>query len=114
MNFLQKLFSKNPKIEDQAVLLYLDVKTLSKEIYEKYDLMTLEEKIIEVIKGRGLGEYDGNEIGSGETVIFLYGPDAEKLFAAIEPIIRSYPLCKNARVLIRQGGPGAKQREVRI
>jgi hypothetical protein len=44
----------------------------------------------------------------------MYGPDAEKLFAAIEAVLRGYPLCQRARVEIRRGGPGAKSREIRL
>jgi hypothetical protein len=44
----------------------------------------------------------------------MHGPDAEKLFAAIEPVLRGYPLCQHARVVIRRGGPEAPSREVRL
>ena len=38
---------------------------------------------------RKLAKLDGNEIGQGEFVLYMYGPDAEKLFVAVEPILRS-------------------------
>jgi hypothetical protein len=98
--------------DQQAVLVYLDGLTLSKETYEKYDLATLEDHLIEAIESQSLGEFDGNEFGPEGTVLYMYAPSAENLFVGIEPILRAYPLCQNARVIIRQGGPDSQQREI--
>ena len=51
------------------------------------------------------------EIGPAETTLFMYGPDAERLFAGVEQTLRNYPLCQGARVVIRRGGPGSEERE---
>ena len=102
-----KLFKSKIKLQDadQAVLLYL--------WGEDFDRMAeLSDKLTETIEQAGVGEFDGNEIGGGETVLFMYGPDAELLFAAIEPVLRSTPAIKGTKAIIRKGGPGAEQREV--
>ena len=83
-------------------------------MYQQCDLATIEDRIVAALAGTGLGEFDGNEIGPGETTLYLYGADAERLFAHLEPILTAYPLCRNARVVIRKGRPGAPQREVRL
>jgi hypothetical protein len=72
---------------EQAVLVYLDGKGLPKEVYEKYDLATLEDQLIEAIESQSLGEFDGNEIGPDEAALFMYAPNAETLFKGIEPIL---------------------------
>src|SRR5688500_11266942 len=54
-----------------------------------------------------LGAYAGAETGPGETTVYLYGPDAERLFAGIDATLRANPLCRNAQVTIRRGPPGA-------
>jgi hypothetical protein len=100
--------------DQQAVLVRLDGRGLADDVYEQCDLATLEDRITEVIDREGLGEFDGNEVGPTETTLYMYGPDAEKLFVAIEPVLRAYPLCRGARVEIRPGGPGTRSREVRI
>jgi hypothetical protein len=46
--------------------------------------------------------------------LFLYGPDADKLFAGVEPVLRNYPLCQGAKVVLRYGGPGAPERVVEL
>jgi hypothetical protein len=118
MSIFSKLFGTKPQPvslqSEQAVLVYLDGQSLPTEVYEQNDLATLEDQLIEVIDSSVLGEFDGNEIGSGEVVLYMYGPSAEALFEGIEPVLRAYPLCKNARVIVRQGGPGAPEREIRL
>lgn len=99
--------------EQEAVLIHLDGSSLADEVYEQHDLATLEEELIAVLDGTGLGEYDGNEFGPESTTLFLYGADANALFAGIEQALRANPLCQNARVEIRAGA-GASVRDVRI
>ena len=96
------------------MLVYLDSTGLPAEVYRDCDLATIEDRLTEVIQRGGLGEFDGNEVGPTEAILFMYGPDAERLFAGIEQTLRDYPLCKRARVVIRRGKPGAERREVRL
>lgn len=99
---------------DHAVIVHLDGTSLPDQVYEENDLATLEELLVAAISNSGTGEYDGDEMGPTETMVFMYGPDADALFSSVEPVLRAYPLCRNARVEIRRGGPGASQREVRL
>jgi hypothetical protein len=119
MSFFSRLFGKKPvstnhSENEQAVIVYLDGTGLPDEIYEKYDSSTIEDRLIEVIDHDGLGEFDGNEFGPAETALYMYGPDADRLFAGIEGTLRGYPLCQGARVVIRYGGPGSNEKEVRL
>jgi hypothetical protein len=110
---IKELASVNSPNE-QAVLVYLDGKGLPKEVYKKYDLATLEDQFIEAIEAQSLGEFDGNEMGPDEAALFMYAPNAETLFKGIEPILLAYPLCRNARVIVRYGGPGSQAREITL
>lgn len=120
MSIFRNMFGKKKpandprKAPEQAVLVYLDGTGLPAEVYRDCDLVTIEDRLTEIIERDGLGEFDGNEVGPAETVLFMYGPDAERLFAGIEQALREYPLCKGARIVIRRGKPGAEQREVRL
>jgi hypothetical protein len=103
-----------PQPPSQAVLVHLDGIGLPDAVYEEYDLATLEDQLTERIQYDGLGECDGHESGPEETTLFLYGADAERLFERVEATLRSYPLCRGARVTIRLGPPGAPEREIRL
>ena len=132
MRIFRKLFAQEPRevavpvtqlpdakagtgqTEEQAVIVYLSGSGLFDEIYQDYDLATLEDQLVDAIAASECGEYDGNEFSADGTTLYLYGPDAETLFAAVEGTLRGYPLCQNARVVIRRGPPGSPGREVII
>jgi hypothetical protein len=103
-------FRKKEKVE-QAVIVRLDGTSQSDPIYEEHDLGTLEEHIHADLEGKGVGELDSNEIGPEGATLYLYGPDAQKLDATVESVLRANPLCNAARVTIRRGKPGAPQTE---
>jgi hypothetical protein len=67
-----------------------------------HSLATLEDRLVQAIREARAGEFDGNEFGTGEVTLFAYGPDADRLFAAMEPILRSFP-ARPAQVLLRYG-----------
>jgi hypothetical protein len=120
MGIFDRLFGSKPAPQtpatqpEQAVLIHLNGTDLPQSVYDNNNLMTLEEQLTASIGGISVGELDGNEVGPTGAVIYLYGPDAERLFTKIEPVLRSYPLCQKARVVIRQGKPGSTQREVNL
>jgi hypothetical protein len=100
----------------QAVILHLPVS--GKGIGEKdEDLVCqqIEDDLEGEIDRAGVGEMDGNEIGEGECTLFMYGPDADKLFAAIAPRARSSRLGKHAWATKRYGSeddPNARETRV--
>jgi hypothetical protein len=115
MGLFDKLRGKRTQQKPQeCVLIHLDAANLPDEIYAQHDLSTLEDLLIEAIGKNSAGELDGNEIGDGVTTIFTYGPDADDLYHAMEPVLLAYPLCQNARIVIRKGGPGSPQTEVQL
>ncbi|MEU3791895.1 hypothetical protein AB0F07_19130 [Streptomyces fructofermentans] len=63
------------------------------------------------VEDAGVGEFDGDEFGGGEVVLYAYGPDADALFAVMEPVLRGLPF-RPAHVLLRRGdgdsGKGGK------
>ena len=111
---MSPIFKFDPSIEppsrpgeEEAVLIRLEG--------EDFDIMLqISDKLTEVIERTKVGMFDGNEIGGDETVLFMYGPDAELLFKHIEPILRDDEFCRGAKAIIRWGGPGAPQREVTL
>lgn len=73
-----------------------------------------EKHLITAIEQADVGELDGNEYGSGELTLYAYGPDAETLFAAMEPALRALSF-RPAHVILRYGSasdPSATKQRV--
>lgn len=75
-------------------------------------MVELSDKLEAAMTNAGTGEFDGNEIGGGETVLFMYGADAELLFRSIEPVLQEEKTAIGARAVLRWGEHGAPERTV--
>jgi hypothetical protein len=76
-----------------------------------------EELLEGAINRSGAGNYDGNELAvdGSDGSLFMYGPDADKLFAVAKPILQSTALLKNVTVTLRYGSFKDKlAREVKV
>lgn len=71
------------------------------------ELFAVENLLEAAISEANAGEYDGNEIAvdGSDGTLYMYGPDADRLFDVIEPILREIPFMKGARVQKRYGPP---------
>jgi len=69
-------------------------------------LFALEDALVAALDGKDVGELDGNEIAmdGSDGTIFLYGPDADALFAAIEPVLKSSAVTQGGNATLRYGG----------
>jgi hypothetical protein len=105
--FLRSKSQTPTPTEEQAVLIYVPNEDLEGSI-------PLQDNLYELLDKSSVGMFDGNEVGGGKLVLFLYGPDAELLFRHIEPTLRADEFCKGSKVVIRWGGPDAPQREVNL
>lgn len=72
-------------------------------------LDVLEDSIVEALEGSGVGELDGNAIGPDGAILYLYGPSADALWAAIEGRVLSECLGVGSRVVKRYGPPGSPE-----
>ena len=72
---------------------------------EKERVAELEQDLEEAILEAAAGELDGDEFGQGECVLYMYGPDADRLFSTVEPILRASPLTELGYAIKRYGEP---------
>ena len=101
-----KLQTPTPSlVEEQAVLIHFANEDLEGST-------PLQLALDELLTDSEVGMFDGNEVGNGTLVLYLYGPDAELLFRHIEPVLRADEFCRGAKAVIRWGGPNAPQRDV--
>ena len=101
-----------PRLE-QAVIVHFNYGST-----DLTQLFELEGKLAQALSAAGVGEYDGNEIsadGSDDT-LYMYGPDADRLFQTVEPLLKTTAFMKGAKVIVRYGPPadGVREREVTI
>jgi hypothetical protein len=97
----------------EGLAVYLDGVNLPDDIYRLCNINELADLIKDALAASG-GEIRGSWVGPNETSIYMYGPDAEAMYTALEPIMTAYPLCNNARVVIRHGNPALCPRTVRL
>jgi hypothetical protein len=70
----------------------------------EFDSMVILSDALEAaIAAASAGEFDGNELGGGECRLYMYGPSADRLFAAIEPVLAGSSLVRGGYVVKRYG-----------
>ena len=50
---------------------------------EREGLFAMQDEMACAIRHAGVGEFDGDEFGEGECVLFMYGPNADRLFVNV-------------------------------
>ena len=66
-------------------------------------IAALTDTLAEAIEKHEAGEFDGDEYGDGVCRLFMYGPDADKLFDAIQQPLLASPLSEGGHALKRYG-----------
>ena len=79
-------------------------------------LFALEDRLEKAIGAAHAGEYDGNEIATdgSDGSLYMYGPDADRLFDVIRPILEAEHFTRGADVVKRYGAPGDGVREAKL
>jgi len=95
----------------QCVAVYLDGVSLPDEVYAA---LAFDELIAQLEGAAGAGSYHGHRQGPEETGLFFFDPNAEDLFARLEPVLLRVPIGQNARVVVDAGKPGTSSRTVRL
>jgi hypothetical protein len=105
MGLLSKLFGKDSSIEvklpEHALIVHFDY-IGSTDLQPLFDL---EQQLEAAIVGASAGEYDGNEVAvdGSDGFLYMYGPDADRLFAVVKPILESCTFMRGARIKLRYG-----------
>ena len=70
---------------------------------EREELDALANELADAVEAAAAGEYDGDEFGGGDCTLFFTGPDAARLFAVLQPLLRRHRLGRNAVVQLQDG-----------
>lgn len=96
----------------EGLALYLDGTSLPDEVYAATDIDALMERLTVAVESVG-GELRTAWNGPVETGLYHYGPSADAMLEALKPVFDDFPICQNARVVVRQGIDG-ETRTVRL
>ena len=112
MKLLRKLFGKGRKqsepADEQAVIVHF--RYGSADLSRLFDL---EDRLEREISSARAGEYDGHEIAvdGSDGYLYMYGPDADKLCAAVRHVLEACDFTRGAEVRLRYGPPEPGVRE---
>jgi hypothetical protein len=117
MGFFSKLFGGDKSQPEQdpehAVIVHFNYGQPSLD-----PLFTLEDRLREAISQADAGEYDGHEIAMdlSDGSLYMYGPDAYKLYSTVEPILVDASFMIGASARLRFGPPkdGIREELIKI
>ena len=79
---------------------------------ERSQIELLAEQLESAVLEANVGEYDGDEFGGGECILFFCGPDEDQLLAVLRPLLQRSALARGAHfVRLVEGADGEMQRE---
>lgn len=102
-----------PQLEhDVLIHLRLSNRQMGRQ-QERQDLEELAEQLEAAVSAAGVGEYDGDEIGGGEAILFFAGKDADALLAVLQPLLKRNAFGRTARATVQRGSD-AEPEEIQL
>jgi hypothetical protein len=96
-------------VEQQAVIVNVPLKGASDDFAS---MQELGDRLREHVEAARVGEFDGDMIGKDRAMLYLYGPDADRLWEAMEGLLRSASLPAGAYVVKQYGPPGSPETRI--
>ena len=97
--------------QEQALLLRLRLPE-SQAGNETPTIVALEESLESALRKHRAGEFDGHELRDGVWTLYLYGPDANRIYESISEVVREVRLDPSSHAVMRFGGRGAREERV--
>ena len=119
MGFFDRLFWKSDATRKPPEHAFIVTPKLSDDRFgtdeERERIHEFSDQLEAAIESAGAGEFDGDEFGEGVCSLYMYGPNADALFAVVDPLLKASPLAKGAEGVKRYGeasDPGAREEVV--
>lgn len=81
--------------QDLLVVLKLSNRSLGTAA-ERMAIEEFGEQLEAALQEAAAGEYDGDEIGGGECILFFAGPDVDRMIAVLRPLLTHSPQGRGA------------------
>ena len=119
MGFWARLFGKGESanmVAEHSVILCMKLSDGEFGTAEEGEgVFELEGRLAGALEDSGTGEFDGDEFEQGQCRLFMYGPDADRLFETVEDVVRSSEIAKGGYVIKKYGQTTDKDApEVRV
>jgi hypothetical protein len=75
-------------------------------------IVALEEAIESALRRHRAGEFDSHDLRDGIWTLYLYGPDANRIFESIEGVLRGARLDPSSHAVLRYGGRGSREERI--
>lgn len=112
MNIFKNKKTSAPQSEHAVIVRFEYGKT------DLQPLFALEDELLQAVSSTKVGEYDGHEIATDGSngVIYMYGPDGNKLLEVVKPLISSAMWLTNGSIVVRYGvaNSGAKEKLINL
>ncbi|BCB22331.1 hypothetical protein [Bosea sp. ANAM02] len=107
---------------EHALIIEIPSSSLSEADRVVADIASFEAELATALNGLGIvdghdfGLTLGPEAGGGLTgaSVYIYGQNADDMFAAVEPVLASNAMSAESTVRLRAGKPGTEERRVKI
>ena len=113
MSFLSKLFGQKQKPQSIQSGEHAVIVSFRYGSTDLDPIFALSEQLEQAILAASAGEFDGNEVAAdgSDGNLYMYGPDADRLFTVVRPILESAVFLQPARIKLRYGPAGSGARE---
>lgn len=98
--------------QDLLVVLKLSNRAIGRAA-EREQIELFADELATAVAEAGVGEFDGDELGGGECILFFCGPDLERLLGVLLPLLRRSPLCRGASIVRMEPDEEGHWRQVR-
>jgi len=97
--------------QEQALLLRLRLPR-SQAGDETPTIVALEESIEDALREQRAGEFEGHDLRDGVWTLYLYGPDARRIFESVADVVRGARLDPSSHAILRFGERGAREERI--
>ena len=98
---------------EQALLLHLRLPE-SQAGDETPTIVALEEAIENALREQRVGEFEGHDLRDGVWTLYLYGPDARRIYECVAKAVREARLDPSSHAIMRFGGRGAREERIAL
>ncbi|MBM4062772.1 MAG: hypothetical protein FJ265_17005 [Planctomycetes bacterium] len=96
--------------QDLLVVLKLGNRAMGTQ-RERLAIEQFAEQLEAAVTEASAGDYDGDEIGGGECILFFCGPDVDRLLEVLLPLLKRSPLCRGGH-LVRMVAEASGRRQL--